>query len=252
MRAVRRPTRTTKHRPDGEERAIVASRSRVRPRGGQPRAAAVPARAVHRPRQLADARRPGGVPVRASGSPRRSWPTIAVTAARTAVAAAHGLEAPDTRSTSSLVGAALALPRSVFGMSTWVAGDAQLRRGAAVHAVPRDRVRGRRDRVRRATLDCTARSSLPVGAVDAARRCGRSDDPRLRAMTYIAAFYLVCMVVHPPVATRSFLEALPTAGPQRATPRTSLEDEQMALTDVERPARPTRTRCSPTSRRTTR
>ena len=139
------------------------------------------------------------------------WISTSVAAAIAAVAAralAHrtGLDRADNTVNVVVVGAALAVASSVFGMSTWVASGSEFTTLALFMLFP--------------AIACAIGASVCAG-----RRwmyCAflfpsvmwtplgmwASDDPRLRGMTYIAAFYLACMIVVHQVATRTFMEAL--------------------------------------------
>src|SRR5687767_2053076 len=151
--------------------------------------------------------------------------TVAVVIAR-ALSRRRSLEVPDTLLNVVSVGTALALTSSVFGMSTWVAGDAPLDVVALFMLFP--------------AIACAIGASVCAGrrwiygafllpsVLWTPLGLWTSDDPRLRAMTYIAAFYLVCMVVIHQVATRSFLDALRMQGRSERLLHL-LEDEQAAL-----------------------
>jgi len=137
-----------------------------------------------------------------------------------------GLERADTLLNVVVVGVALAVASSVFGMSTWVASGADFDVLAMFMLFP--------------AIACAIGASVCAGrgwmygafllpsVLWTPLGMWASDDPRLRGMTYIAAFYLLCMIVIHQVATRSFLEALRLQGRGERL-LAQLEEEQLAL-----------------------
>jgi diguanylate cyclase (GGDEF)-like protein len=161
----------------------------------------------------------------------RVWIATSVVAALASfcarlVARRRGVERPDTLLNVVAVGAALALCSSVFGMSTWVASEASfdvlalfMLFPAIACAIGASVCAGRRWMYGAFLLPSVLWTPLGLWA---------SGDQRLRGMTYIAAFYLLCMIVIHQVATRSFREVLRLQGRGERL-LAQIEDERLAL-----------------------
>jgi diguanylate cyclase (GGDEF)-like protein len=162
------------------------------------------------------------------------WIATSIVAAVVAVVARlvarrDGLERADGFLNVVVVGVALALSSSVFGMSTWVASDATfdvvalfMLFPAIACAIGASVCAGRRWIYGAFLLPSVLWTPLGLWA---------SGDSRLRGMTYIAAFYLMCMIVIHQVATRSFREVLRLQGRDKRL-LAQIEQEQQSLRDV--------------------